>query len=85
MSPIPEPFCPSLLAKSRLAGYDTVLSGKMHFVGADQLRGFRKQLVNSLYPTDFRWTPARAASELASGMNSLTGTPVSPGCATGHT
>ena len=23
------------------AGYDTVLSGKMHFVGPDQLHGFR--------------------------------------------
>ena len=24
------------------AGYDTVLSGKMHFIGADQLHGFRR-------------------------------------------
>ena len=41
------------------AGYDTVLSGKMHFVGADQLHGFRKRLVTNIYPADFRWTPAR--------------------------
>ena len=42
-----------------LAGYDTVLSGKMHFVGADQLHGFRKRLVHNIYPADFKWTPAR--------------------------
>jgi choline-sulfatase len=42
-----------------LAGYDTVLSGKMHFVGADQLHGFRRRLVHNIYPADFKWTPAR--------------------------
>jgi choline-sulfatase len=42
-----------------LAGYDTVLSGKMHFVGADQLHGFRQRLVHNIYPADFKWTPAR--------------------------
>ena len=42
-----------------LAGYDTVLSGKMHFVGADQLHGFDRRLVSNIYPADFKWTPAR--------------------------
>jgi choline-sulfatase len=42
-----------------LAGYDTVLSGKMHFVGADQLHGFRKRLVHNIYPADFKWTMPR--------------------------
>jgi choline-sulfatase len=42
-----------------LAGYDTVLSGKMHFVGADQLHGFSRRFVSNIYPADFKWTPAR--------------------------
>lgn len=42
-----------------LAGYDTVLSGKMHFVGADQLHGFRTRLSSNIYPADFRWTMPR--------------------------
>ncbi|MHC4511181.1 MAG: sulfatase-like hydrolase/transferase, partial [Planctomycetota bacterium] len=42
-----------------LAGYDTVLSGKMHFVGADQLHGFHRRFVSNIYPADFKWTPAR--------------------------
>jgi len=42
-----------------LAGYDTVLSGKMHFVGADQLHGFRNRMVSNIYPADLKWTPAR--------------------------
>jgi len=29
-----------------LAGYDTVLSGKTHFVSADQLHGFRRRMVS---------------------------------------
>ena len=37
------------------AGYDTVLSGKMHFIGADQLHGFRRRLTTDIYPEDFRW------------------------------
>jgi choline-sulfatase len=42
-----------------LAGYDTVLSGKMHFVGADQLHGFRRRFVHNIYPADFKWTMPR--------------------------
>lgn len=37
------------------AGYDTVLSGKMHFVGADQLHGFNRRLTTDIYPADFQW------------------------------
>jgi choline-sulfatase len=33
----------------RTAGYDVVLSGKQHFVGADQLHGFRAQLARDLH------------------------------------
>ena len=39
------------------AGYRTCLSGKMHFVGADQLHGFQERLTTDIYPADFCWTP----------------------------
>jgi choline-sulfatase len=41
----------------RLAGYQTILSGKMHFCGADQLHGFELRLTTDIYPADFGWTP----------------------------
>jgi choline-sulfatase len=41
----------------RLHGYRTCLSGKMHFVGPDQLHGFEERLTTDIYPADFGWTP----------------------------
>lgn len=41
----------------RAAGYHTCLSGKMHFVGTDQLHGFEERLTTDIYPADFGWTP----------------------------
>ncbi|WP_378946387.1 choline-sulfatase [Paracoccus sp. R86501] len=41
----------------RRAGYHTSLSGKMHFVGPDQLHGFEERLTTDIYPADFGWTP----------------------------
>ncbi|MDQ2088307.1 choline-sulfatase [Marimonas arenosa] len=41
----------------RRAGYQTTLSGKMHFVGPDQLHGFEERLTTDVYPPDFGWTP----------------------------
>ncbi len=41
----------------RRAGYQTCLSGKMHFVGPDQLHGFEDRLTTDVYPADFGWTP----------------------------
>ena len=41
----------------RAAGYHTCLSGKMHFVGPDQLHGFEERLTTDIYPADFGWTP----------------------------
>jgi choline-sulfatase len=43
------------------AGYDTVLSGKMHFVGPDQLHGFRRRLTTDVYPAGFDWVPTQDA------------------------
>ena len=41
----------------RRAEYQTCLSGKMHFVGPDQLHGFEERLTTDIYPADFGWTP----------------------------
>ena len=41
----------------RMRGYQTVLSGKMHFVGPDQHHGFESRLTADLYPADFSWVP----------------------------
>ena len=38
-------------------GYQTCLSGKMHFVGPDQMHGFEERLTTDIYPSDFGWTP----------------------------
>ena len=39
------------------AGYRTVLAGKMHFVGPDQLHGFHERLTTDIYPAEFLWVP----------------------------
>jgi len=36
-------------------GYDTVLSGKMHFIGPDQLHGFNRRLTTDIYSSDYNW------------------------------
>jgi choline-sulfatase len=41
----------------RKLGYHTCLSGKMHFVGPDQLHGFNERITTDVYPADFAWTP----------------------------
>ena len=38
-------------------GYHSCLSGKMHFVGPDQLHGFSERLTTEIYPADFAFTP----------------------------
>ena len=48
---------PTFAHHLRAAGYRTVLSGKMHFVGPDQLHGFEERLTTDVYPADFGWTP----------------------------
>ncbi|MEO0618170.1 MAG: choline-sulfatase [Pseudomonadota bacterium] len=41
----------------RMMGYRTCLSGKMHFVGPDQLHGFESRVTTDVYPSDYAWTP----------------------------
>ena len=48
---------PTIAHYLRQRGYYTCLSGKMHFVGADQLHGFEERLTTDIYPSDFGWTP----------------------------
>ncbi|MFY0611574.1 MAG: choline-sulfatase [Hyphomicrobiaceae bacterium] len=38
-------------------GYSTTLCGKMHFIGPDQLHGFKQRLTTDVYPSNFAWTP----------------------------
>ncbi len=48
---------PTVAHYLRSAGYRTVLDGKMHFVGPDQLHGFEERRTTDIYPADFGWTP----------------------------
>ena len=45
------------------AGYETVASGKMHFVGPDQLHGFKHRLTTDVFPSGFNWTPNTRENE----------------------
>ena len=48
---------PTFVHYLRMMGYRTCLSGKMHFVGPDQLHGFEQRVTTDVYPSDFAWTP----------------------------
>lgn len=48
---------PTFAHHLRLMGYRTCLSGKMHFIGPDQLHGFDERLTTDIYPADYAWTP----------------------------
>jgi choline-sulfatase len=48
---------PTLAHYLRHAGYRTILCGKMHFIGPDQLHGYEERLTTDIYPADFSWTP----------------------------
>ncbi len=52
---------PTFAHSFRGAGYRTILCGKMHFVGPDQLHGFEERWTQDIYPATFNWTiPNRA-------------------------
>ena len=48
---------PTFAHHLRRAGHRTMLSGKMHFCGPDQLHGFERRLTTDIYPADYGWTP----------------------------
>ncbi len=64
---------PTLAHFLGMAGYRTILSGKMHFIGPDQLHGFHERLTTDIYPADFAWTPNWAAgpSDKPSGISMM--------------
>lgn len=49
-------FIPTFAHYLTNAGYETVLAGKMHFIGADQLHGFQRRLNTDVYPAGFIWS-----------------------------
>ena len=54
---------PTLAHYLRGTGYHTVLSGKMHFIGPDQVHGFSERVTTDIYPANFAWTPDWIAGE----------------------
>ena len=66
---------PTIALHLRHLGYHTVLSGKMHFIGPDQMHGFDERTVTDVYPSGFDWVadwnagPAFVPS--ATGMNGV--------------
>jgi choline-sulfatase len=48
---------PTFAHRFRHAGYRTVLVGKMHFIGPDQLHGFEERPLTDAYPAGFDWVP----------------------------
>jgi choline-sulfatase len=48
---------PTFAHHLRGAGYRTVLAGKMHFIGPDQLHGFEERPVPDVYPAGLDWVP----------------------------
>jgi choline-sulfatase len=46
---------PTFMHLLKIAGYQTTMSGKAHFIGPDQLHGFERRLTTDIYPADFRW------------------------------
>ena len=48
---------PTIMHYLRAQGYHTSLSGKMHFIGPDQLHGYEERLTTDIYPADFATTP----------------------------
>lgn len=47
---------PTFVHHLRRSGYETILSGKMHFIGPDQLHGFEQRLTKDLQPVGFHLT-----------------------------
>ncbi len=48
---------PTVAHYMRSIGYYTVLCGKMHFIGPDQVHGFDERITTDIYPANFAWTP----------------------------
>jgi choline-sulfatase len=64
---------PTIVHLLRASGYRTVLAGKMHFVGPDQLHGFEHRLTTDVYPAGFDWTPDWRAADRLGWYHSVAG------------
>ena len=62
---------PTLCHHLAIAGYETALSGKMHFAGPDQLHGFERRLTTDIYPSDMQWLPSRPENLAPGDYSSL--------------
>lgn len=60
------------------AGYETVLSGKMHFLGPDQLHGYEKRLTTDVYPAGYRWASYLLDDQGKRKMREVTWDPDAP-------
>ena len=58
---------PTMAHYLTLAGYETVLSGKMHLIGPDQQHGFEKRLNTDIYPANLSWIPFERDEKLLGG------------------
>ena len=64
---------PTLPHYLRYVGYHTCLSGKMHFVGPDQLHGYDERLTTEIYPSAFRWVADWSAQDSVTSTSGLEG------------
>lgn len=55
---------PTICHYLSIAGYETVASGKLHFIGPDQLHGFERRLTTDFHPSDFTFLPPRPNDNL---------------------
>lgn len=67
---------PTIAHYLRAQGYTTALSGKMHFIGADQLHGFERRLTTDIYPADFSWSSNWSRPATAPNVAGLSMRPV---------
>ena len=56
---------PTLAHYLRAGGYETVQSGKAHFIGPDQLHGFNRRLTTDIYSSDFNFSRIQLVSAIS--------------------
>ena len=64
---------PTIMHYLRQQGYQTALSGKMHFIGPDQLHGYEERLNTDIYPSQFNWIADWKAAHEQSSAGGLKG------------
>lgn len=62
---------PTLMHYLRGMDYATVLCGKMHFIGPDQLHGYEERVTTDIYPSNFSWAPdwVKGLGDRPTGIN----------------